>query len=85
LKRNLLVKDEVGDWISAKTVFALSIKYLKDHLMNVLEERGTRLQESDVFWVLTVPAIWDPPSRQFMREAAMEVGQHQALKLINLE
>lgn len=27
----------------------------------------------DVKWVLTVPAIWKQPAKQFMREAAYEV------------
>jgi hypothetical protein len=57
----------------AMTIFSLSIKYLKDHLMTALTERGTGLLESDIYWVLTVPAIWDQPAKQFMREAAIEV------------
>lgn len=27
-------------------------------------------EENDVTWVLTVPAIWDEPAKQFMEEAA---------------
>ena len=32
------------------------------------------LQEDDIFWVLTVPAIWDDEARQFMRKAAFLVS-----------
>ena len=28
----------------------------------------------DIQWVLTVPAIWTPKAKQFMREAAYEVS-----------
>ena len=34
------------------------------------------LQEDDIFWVLTVPAIWDDEARQFMRKAAFLVSIH---------
>ena len=29
---------------------------------------------TDIQWVLTVPAIWTPRAKQFMREAAYEVN-----------
>lgn len=31
-------------------------------------------EENDVTWVLTVPAIWDKPAKQFMEEAAEKVS-----------
>lgn len=31
-------------------------------------------EENDVTWVLTVPAIWDEPAKQFMEEAAAKVS-----------
>ena len=31
------------------------------------------MEDSDITWVLTVPAIWTDPSKQFMREAAEKV------------
>ena len=33
-----------------------------------------RVEDDDVFWVLTVPAIWDDAAKQFMREAAVNVN-----------
>ena len=35
-----------------------------------------QLEEQDIHWVLTVPAIWNDVAKQFMREAAEEVSQH---------
>ena len=31
--------------------------------------------EDNVTWVLTVPAIWDEPAKQFMEEAAEKVNK----------
>ncbi|XP_052792658.1 heat shock 70 kDa protein 12A-like [Mya arenaria] len=61
--------------LPAITVFAMSIKYLKDHALKSLNRcPETRVKESDVKFVLTVPAIWDDKARLFMREAAVEAG-----------
>lgn len=58
-------------------VFACSIKYLKDDFLKIFKKRNlqiciTPLNER-VTWILTVPAIWDEPGMQFMREAAERV------------
>lgn len=31
-------------------------------------------EKNDFTWVLTVPAIWDEPAKQFMQEAAEKVS-----------
>lgn len=51
-------------------IFSMVIKYLKDHLLEALKTRGTTMENNDIHWVLTVPAIWTEPSKQFMRESA---------------
>ena len=38
-----------------------------------LETRDNGFKADDIQWVLTVPAIWTPRAKQFMREAAYEV------------
>jgi hypothetical protein len=75
LGRNDVLEDESSKKLSAKTVFSLSIRYLKDDLLKMSESRiaGGGLQEKDIYWVLTVPAIWNDAAKQFMREAAQEV------------
>lgn len=57
----------------AVDIFSHAIKYLKDHLLNEHEGRGTSIKDLDIHWVLTVPAIWDDPAKQFMRKAAEKV------------
>lgn len=62
-------------------VFASSIKYMKDDFVKKFQ--GMNLQatilplQKYVTWVLTVPAIWDEPAKQFMEEAAERVISHQ--------
>ncbi len=61
--------------LQAKLVFAHSIKFLKDEAVKVIrQETGDAgYSVDDIQWVLTVPAIWTPRAKQFMREAAYEV------------
>ena len=71
-----MVKDDTGERdkeMPAIDIFSMVIKYLKDHLLNTLETRGTGLDNNDIHWVLTVPAIRTEPAKQFMREAAEKV------------
>lgn len=35
---------------------------------------GSRVQENEILWVLTVPAIWQDRERQIMRDCAVEAG-----------
>lgn len=60
--------------MKAMTVFSEIIRYLKDHLLDLLAKRGTGVDNKDIHWVLTVPAIWSDSAKQFMREAACEVS-----------
>jgi hypothetical protein len=52
------------------------IRYLKDDLLKESEKKLTGIvKEEEIQWVLTVPAIWTPPAKQFMRECAVEVNR----------
>lgn len=64
-----------GKPFKALKVFTLSIKFMKDEALSILaSETGDRdFNVLDIQWVLTVPAIWTPRAKQFMREAAYEV------------
>ncbi|KAK3100280.1 hypothetical protein FSP39_017450 [Pinctada imbricata] len=71
LTRETKLKDMVGKKeLPALEIFTHSIRYLKDHLLKRLENSGMKTLPGDIMWVLTVPAIWDDPAKQFMREAA---------------
>jgi long-subunit acyl-CoA synthetase (AMP-forming) len=55
-------------------VFSGGIKFLKDHLFQNFQDRVPQLQDGDIHWVLTVPAIWDEVAKKFMRKSAEEVN-----------
>jgi len=57
-------------------VFSAALRYLSGKLVkfikNTVENSGIE-NVGDIQWVLTVPAIWKPGARHFMRKAAYEV------------
>lgn len=59
------------DWASQKQRFFTLFQEVKDLSSTVLEGEEIR-------WVITVPAVWRQPAKQFMREAAYLVGWHAA-------
>lgn len=70
------MEDETGKSMKALDVFSSAIQYLKNHLQNLLIEQGMKDREEvmeKVRWVLTVPAIWTDPAKEFMMEAAIKV------------
>nr|XP_020732748.1 heat shock 70 kDa protein 12B isoform X3 [Odocoileus virginianus texanus] len=64
-----------GKKMPALEVFAHALRFFKEHALQELREQCPSLLEKDtVRWVLTVPAIWKQPAKQFMREAAYLAG-----------
>jgi molecular chaperone DnaK (HSP70) len=57
----------------AKTIFGHGISFLKNHALENFKRAGKNLEESEIQWVITVPAIWTDAAKQFMREAAQRV------------
>ena len=55
-------------------IFAIVLRYLKEKALAVISDNATiEYTVADIQWVITVPAIWEAPAKQFMREAAYEV------------
>ena len=53
-------------------------RFFRDHALRELGDAmgGVgRVGAADVRWVVTVPAIWRQQAKQFMREAAYQVGK----------
>jgi len=42
--------------------------------MGLIKNRIPEIEQSDVMFVITVPAIWNDASKQFMRKAAVAVS-----------
>ena len=61
--------------MSAMTVFSECIRYLRRHLVLQIAKTVTSVSESDIKWVITVPAIWNDKAKRFMREAAELVSE----------
>lgn len=74
LTRETTIEDETGKSLQAMTIFKHSIRYLMDHALNTINTQGKVIDEMDIHWVLTVPAIWSDGAKQFMREAAQKAG-----------
>lgn len=76
LDRNTKLVAANGKQIDAMIVFSLSIKYMKDEAIKTIRQRtgDDSCDAKDIQWVLTVPAIWTPAAKQFMREAACKAG-----------
>ncbi|CAG2253465.1 unnamed protein product [Mytilus edulis] len=70
LKSNMVIKEMGGKTMKAMVVFAFCIEYIKDKVMERLSQAVNGLDEDDVHWVLTVPAIWNDQARQFMIAAS---------------
>ncbi|KAM9378056.1 LOW QUALITY PROTEIN: heat shock 70 kDa protein 12B [Phaethornis superciliosus] len=64
-----------GKKMQALEVFAHALRFFKQHAVQELREQCPSLPERDAIrWVITVPAIWKQPAKQFMREAAYKAG-----------
>ncbi|XP_029110319.1 heat shock 70 kDa protein 12B isoform X1 [Scleropages formosus] len=64
-----------GRRVRAIEVFAHALRFFREHaLKEVKDQSSSVLQENEVRWVITVPAVWRQPAKQFMREAAYLAG-----------
>ncbi|CAG2244503.1 unnamed protein product [Mytilus edulis] len=60
--------------MKAMFVFAAVLRHFKELLLNRRANETSSIDEGDIDWVITVPAIWDLKARTFMRDAAKEAG-----------
>lgn len=75
LNSNTKISDIRGRKLPAMKVFTSAIEYLKNHLLDHLKERFIdHFKTDDIYWVLTVPAIWNDKGKLFMRSAAQKVS-----------
>ncbi|KAL3831480.1 hypothetical protein ACJMK2_023221 [Sinanodonta woodiana] len=74
IRREMKLKDDQGHQMPAMKVVSEAIKYLKTHLWKSLCEKIPGIKDTDIHWIITVPAIWDDGAKQFMREACQEAG-----------
>ncbi|XP_047459117.1 heat shock 70 kDa protein 12A isoform X2 [Mugil cephalus] len=64
-----------GKRVKAIDIFAYALAFFKEQALKELSDQtGGEFDNNDVRWVITVPAIWKMPAKQFMREAAYKSG-----------
>lgn len=64
-----------GRRVRAIEVFAHALRFFREHaLKEVKDQSSSVLEGNEVRWVITVPAVWRQPAKQFMREAAYLAG-----------
>lgn len=61
------IQDITGKTLLAKKVFVESIRYLKDHFLEIFSNKNLDTKITDILFVITVPAIWSDAAKQFMR------------------
>ncbi|KAL3878483.1 hypothetical protein ACJMK2_030828 [Sinanodonta woodiana] len=73
--------------MKAIKVFSGALKCLMNHLLDFLNQKKNfvKIGSADIHWVLTVPAIWNDGSKQFMRDAAEMAGIPSDLLTLALE
>ncbi|XP_077498368.1 heat shock 70 kDa protein 12A-like isoform X2 [Amblyomma americanum] len=75
LSRDTEIRAANGRPMAALAVFAHALRYFRDQALKELSEQSaTVILADDVRWVVTVPAIWRQPAKQFMRAAAYKAG-----------
>lgn len=73
-----MISDVTGKKVPAMKVFSISIKYLKDLMierMNLQISNGN-ISVKDIDFILTIPAKWGEKARSIMEGAAKEVRIH---------
>ncbi|XP_052076812.1 heat shock 70 kDa protein 12B-like isoform X5 [Mytilus californianus] len=85
ISRSLMLESENGCLMPAMKVFSESIKYLKTHLENHINSKTLCIKPHEIDWVLTIPAIWTDPAKQFMREAGNIAGIPNSRLILALE
>lgn len=64
-----------GKKVKALDIFAYALAFFKEQALKELSDQaGAEFDNADVRWVITVPAIWKMPAKQFMREAAYKAA-----------
>jgi len=65
-----------GQSIKALAIFAHALRFFRNHAIQELADQSqTRILDEDIRWIISVPAIWKEPAKQFMRQAAYQVSK----------
>ncbi|CAC5366441.1 unnamed protein product [Mytilus coruscus] len=82
---NMKLKDIHGIEHAAIDVFTQSIGALRQSCLGTLENQGYELENDEIKWCLTVPAIWTDEAKIFMRTSCEKAGIPSYRLVIALE
>lgn len=69
-----MISDETGKKeLPISTILQESIRYFVEKALETLFKKSN-IKREDVYWVLTVPAIWNDSEKHIMEEAAKMVN-----------
>lgn len=86
LSESTKLKDITDKELPAVDVFAAVIQFFRESLQKRLNTRNLEdFTYDDVYWVITVPAIWDLKAKEFMRRAAEKAGLKDSQLSLALE
>lgn len=74
LNQDTTITASNGKEFPAMRLFSYALRFFRDHALKELTSQSSvTIDNDDVRWVITVPAIWKAPAKQFMRQAAYQV------------
>ncbi|KAH3713951.1 uncharacterized protein LOC127858126 isoform X3 [Dreissena polymorpha] len=68
------IDDLEGNPYPAMEIFKYAIQYMLGHLLKAMKLASPTLLESNIQYIVTVPAIWTAEAINFMRESAVKAG-----------
>lgn len=68
------ITDSEGVSFLAVDIFTEAIKCLRDDFLAVIQAKERKIPPSNIFYVLTTPAIWSEKAKDFMRRAGEKAG-----------
>ncbi|XP_053373724.1 uncharacterized protein LOC128546666 [Mercenaria mercenaria] len=71
---NVHIKDELGKQTPAVEVFQAIVHRVKDHLQAVLVKKKMDIQPKEIYWVITVPAVFTDRAVTLIETAAIQSG-----------
>ncbi|XP_062610623.1 heat shock 70 kDa protein 12B-like [Saccostrea cucullata] len=69
-----ILESEDGKAFPAKIIITSAFRYLKEKLLSEMQLSYPSVENENVKWVITVPAMWSNKARMFFRECASEAG-----------
>ncbi|XP_076071988.1 heat shock 70 kDa protein 12A-like [Mytilus galloprovincialis] len=74
LSKSMKLRTIDGKEMRCITVVAACIEHIKEKATDRIKQMIKHIDDVDIHWVLTVPAVWSEQARQFMIKAAEKTG-----------